>query len=83
MVGVHSNDEGTTSVITGANVGGGSQTKSNNPKSDRQGWYEFDGYNLTLKFDNGLTTQMLTFTTGDNYRQLWFEGDSMQRKSKE
>ena len=80
LVTAYANDEGSTTVISGANVGGGSHKSSDNPKSEREGWYEFEGYNLTLKYDSGRIDRFLTFTTGDNYEQIWFEGDSMQRK---
>jgi hypothetical protein len=75
-----SNDEGSATSIIGSNVGGGSSKKNNRSGSDRMGRYEFDGYNLTLTFDNGLVKRLLTFTTGDDFRTLWFEGGDLSRE---
>jgi len=77
MVGVYANDEGSVSVVSGANIGGGSRTEFNNPEADRQGRYQFNGYNLTLEYDNGDVTNHFTFTTGDNFSSIWFLGDTL------
>ncbi len=82
LVGGVTTDDETVSFIIGSNIGGGSKSSTNKPKNDREGTYEFNGYNLTLNFDSGRTVHALTFSAGDNHRQLWFEGDSMLREDK-
>ncbi|MES9945839.1 MAG: hypothetical protein ABW080_12850 [Candidatus Thiodiazotropha sp.] len=79
LVTTMADDEGAVTSVIGSNIGGGTSTKYNNPKSDRNGWYEFDGYNLTLKFDNGKIKRLLTFTTDEKTRVIWFEGGSLSR----
>jgi len=51
-----------------------------NPKSDRQGWYEFDGYNLALKYDNGKIEHLLTFSVGENFSTIWFNNGALYKK---
>jgi hypothetical protein len=80
MVTAYRDDEGSTVSVIGSNIGGGTSTKSNRPGSDRKGWYEFDGYNLTLKFDNGKIKRLLTFTTGNDVDIIWFEDGPLLRE---
>jgi hypothetical protein len=80
MVTAYSDDEGSTVSVIGSNIGGGTSTKYNKPGSDRKGWYEFDGYNLTLKFDNGKIKRILTFTTGKDVGTIWFEDGPLLRE---
>lgn len=80
MVTTTSNDQGSATSVIGSNVGGGSSTKNNKSGNHRMGRYEFDGYNLTLTFDNGLVKRLLTFTTSDKLQSFWFEGGGLARK---
>lgn len=77
-----SDDEGSITTVTGSDIGGGVSSKSNRPKADRQGWYEFDGYNLKLKFDNGTEKHTLTFSVGDDMGTIWIDGEGLQRSKK-
>ncbi|MES9954357.1 MAG: hypothetical protein ABW104_16085 [Candidatus Thiodiazotropha sp. 6PLUC2] len=80
MVTSISNDEGSATSVIGSNVGGGSSRKNKGSASHRMGSYEFDGYNLTLRYDNGRVKHLATFTTGDNYSSIWFENGDLNRK---
>ncbi|MEJ2613183.1 MAG: hypothetical protein P8179_24810 [Candidatus Thiodiazotropha sp.] len=44
------------------------------PGDDEIGLYEFDGYSLTIKYDNGYERHIPTFTLGDGYKRIWFRG---------
>jgi hypothetical protein len=70
-----SSDEGTSVSIIGSVAGGGSSTKSKRSKSHREGTYEFNGYNLTLKYDDGRVKHLLTFSTTDKLDDIWYDGD--------
>jgi hypothetical protein len=76
----YSDDEGSIVTVIGPNVGGGTRTKNNRPDSHRIGSYEFDDYNLTLKYDNGVERRLPTFATNDSFRSIWFEGGRLSRK---
>jgi hypothetical protein len=80
MVTSYSDDEGTSVSVIGSSIGGGGSKKSNKPGSDRKGWYEFDGYNLTLKFDNGKIKRLLTFSTDKDIDVIWFEDGPLLRQ---
>jgi hypothetical protein len=80
LVTAYKDDEGSSVSVIGSNIGGGTSTKNNRPGSDRKGWYEFDGYNLILKFDNGKIKRLLTFTTDTQTNTIWFEDDPLLRK---
>ncbi|MEJ2426495.1 MAG: hypothetical protein P8101_18995, partial [Candidatus Thiodiazotropha sp.] len=58
----------------------GTSSRSNRPDSDRVGNYRFDGYNLTLKFDNGVEKNLPVFATDDTNRGIWFDGGYLYRK---
>ncbi len=75
-VGTAYDDKGATTAVSGPNIGGGTTVKFNNADAGRMGWYEFDGYTLTLKFDNGKVTRMATFLSADK-KSLWFEGGEL------
>jgi hypothetical protein len=76
----YKDDEGSSVSVIGANIDGGATTKNNKPGSDRKGWYEFDGYNLTLKFDNGKVKRLLTFMADKDATTVWFKGGPLLRK---
>ncbi|MEJ2611946.1 MAG: hypothetical protein P8179_18195 [Candidatus Thiodiazotropha sp.] len=80
MVSTYSDDEGSVTSVIGSNIGGGTSTKNNRPNSDRVGSYSFDGYNLTLKFDNGVEEYLVAFTTDDEFNGIWFESGRLYRK---
>ncbi|MEJ2621640.1 MAG: hypothetical protein P8163_15680 [Candidatus Thiodiazotropha sp.] len=75
-----SNNEGSALSVIGNSVGGGSSRKNSSPEAKRSGSYYFDGYNLTLSFDSGLVKRVATFTTGENYHSIWFDGGDLSRK---
>ncbi|MET0029210.1 MAG: hypothetical protein ABW101_16395 [Candidatus Thiodiazotropha sp.] len=75
-----SNDEGSSTSVIGSNVGGGTSSRNNKPNSNRVGNYQFDGYNLTLKFDNGEEKYLPAFATDDENRGIWFESGRLYRK---
>jgi hypothetical protein len=80
LVTAFSNDEGSSTSVIGSNIGGGTSSHSNRPDSDRVGNYRFDGYNLTLKFDNGVEKNLPVFATDDTNRGIWFDGGYLYRK---
>ena len=45
------------------------------------GEYEFDGYRLTLKYDDGRVVHLATFTTKDQ-GSIWFEGNSLSKQTR-
>lgn len=75
-VGTAYDDKGSSTVVSGGGIGGGTISKNNNPDAHRMGWYEFDGYTLTLKFDNGKVSRLATFLSPDK-KSLWFEGGEL------
>ena len=75
-----SSDEGSTSVASVGPLSSASRSDSKKSEDDRNGSYEFDGYNLTLQYDNGQVLQELTFTSGDDYKELWFKGGYVSRR---
>lgn len=75
-VGTAYDDKGSATVVSGGGIGGGTISKNNNPDAHRMGWYEFDGYTLTLKFDNGKVSRLATFMSPDK-KSLWFEGGEL------
>ncbi|MES9833877.1 MAG: hypothetical protein ABW139_16700 [Candidatus Thiodiazotropha sp. DIVDIV] len=79
LVTTYSNEKGSVTSVIGSNVGGGSSSKNNRADSDRVGSYEFDGFNLTLRFDNGVEKLLPTFTTSDKFNTIWFDGGSLGR----
>lgn len=73
------NDKGSVTAISGPNIGGGTKRKSNDPGLDRMGKYQFDGFRLTLEFDNGRVEHLATFTNEDK-SFVWFEGRALHRR---
>jgi hypothetical protein len=41
---------------------------------DKSGYYEFNGNNLVLKYDNGVVQHLPTFTLDTELNQIWFRG---------
>jgi hypothetical protein len=41
---------------------------------DKSGYYEFNGNNLVLKYDNGVVHHLPTFTLNAELKQIWFRG---------
>jgi hypothetical protein len=80
LVAAYSDDEGSVVAIIGERIGGGSSTKRKGPNSHRVGSYEFAGYNLILKYDNGVVRHLPTFATDDKLNGIWFEGGRLYRK---
>jgi hypothetical protein len=80
LVTAASDDEGSAVSVIGNSVGGGSSKRKNSPESNRSGSYYFDGYNLTLTYDNGIIKRVATFTTGDNFYSIWIEGGDLSRQ---
>lgn len=80
LVGVGWDDEGSATVISGPNVGGGTRTSSGVTLADRSGTYAFDGYALELRYDNGQVRRLPTFFTGAGEDDLWFEGAVVRRE---
>ena len=78
--GTSTNDGVSTSFASVGPLSSGSRTDSGKSGDDRKGSYTFDGYNLTLEYDNGKVVQEFTFAMGDDYTQLWFKGGSVKRQ---
>jgi hypothetical protein len=72
-VGTAYDDEGASTVVSGGNIGGGTTVKHKDADAGRMGWYEFNGYSLTLKYDNGKVVRLPTFISS-NQSAIWFEG---------
>jgi hypothetical protein len=60
--------------------GQGGRTKRPTTTSNREGRYTFDGYNLTLNYDNRMVKRFPTFQIGDDFSSIWFEGGDLSRK---
>ncbi len=67
-------DEGSVSVVSGPNIGGGSQSKSEKTKADRSGTYALNGYTLELRYDNGAIVRLPFFWSDAKRDMVWFEG---------
>ena len=74
-------DEGAVSSTLSSNVTMMSKSKTQRLMTDRMGTYELDGYRLTLKFDDGHTEQLGTFTDEEG-KAVWFEGSSLGKRKK-
>lgn len=81
-VGTAYDDKGASTVISGPNVGGGTTTKVKDADLHRMGWYELDGFTLTLKFDDGKIVRMPAFISADK-KDLWFEGGPLSLEEPE
>jgi hypothetical protein len=62
--------------VSGPNFGGGSSRKSNNPKANRMGNYQIDGYALVLRYDSGKIERLPFFLVQDDRSEIWFRGSS-------
>ena len=72
-------DEGAVTSITGLNATALSKRKNNSSGSDRMGTYEFDGFRLTLTFDDGHVEHQATFTD-EKQNNIWFEGSNLYER---
>jgi hypothetical protein len=63
--------------VNGSNLGRESQHE---PDHDEMGLYEFEGYNLTLKYDNGDVHYLPTFTTDEEFEHIWFRNSLLHRR---
>jgi hypothetical protein len=70
-------DEGSVSVVSGPNFGGGSSSKSEKTKADRSGTYKLSGYALELRYDNGAVVRLPFFWNDAKRDMVWFEGSML------
>jgi hypothetical protein len=63
--------------VNGTNLGGESQLE---PEHDKMGAYRFDGYNLTLTYDNGEVYHIPAFTTDDKFEHIWYRVGLLKRR---
>lgn len=79
--GVHSsstwNDSGSSTSIGNAQITLGTAQRQVNPKADRMGRYELDGYNLVLNYANGQVRRLPFFAQSDR-KIIWFEGRELR-----
>jgi hypothetical protein len=47
---------------------------------DQKGSYEFNGFQITLYYNNGSVKQLPTFSVGDGFEEIWFEGSLLSRR---
>jgi hypothetical protein len=80
LVMAYKEDEFSAVTVTGENVGGGAVSRRK-LGSHRIGSYEFDGYTLILKYDNGVVKYLPTFRTGNQFSGIWFEGEYLYKKN--
>lgn len=78
VVGAVYDDEGTAASGSGPNFAVGSERKHAN-RGDRSGSYEVDGYNITLRFDNGSVLRQ-AFALDGKRESLWFQGSLMSSR---
>jgi hypothetical protein len=50
------------------------------PNPSEMGFYEFDGYSLTLKYDDGGVYHFPTFTIDDKLTSIWYRGHLLSHK---
>jgi hypothetical protein len=58
----------------------GSDLTRNRFERDQEGSYIFNGYHATLKYGGGLDKQILSFTTGEDFKRIWFEDSLLSRR---
>ncbi|MES9941047.1 MAG: hypothetical protein ABW104_09960 [Candidatus Thiodiazotropha sp. 6PLUC2] len=51
------------------------------PDDDQKGLYEFDGYSLTIRYDNGDEWRIPTFTLDGRLKYIWFRGVLLDQQS--
>jgi hypothetical protein len=78
MVSTVYDDKGSVSSGTGPNFAAGSQRKLAD-KGDRTGSYEIDGFNITLRYDDGTVVRQ-PFAIEPKNRSVWFGGSLMSSK---
>ncbi len=76
-------DEGASSAVAGPNFGGGSTSRTNNPKANRMGRYEIDGYTLLLRYDNGKVERLPFYFLYEDRSAIWFRGAAYSLPRKE
>jgi hypothetical protein len=54
--------------------------KARKPSPNEMGLYEFDGYSLTLKYDDGGVYHIPTFTIDDKLTRIWYRGRLLSHK---
>jgi hypothetical protein len=69
-----------TTETVQANGSNLSKQRPHNPGSDEMGVYQFDGYSLTLKYDNGNVDHLPVFSLDDTHQRIWFRGGLLMRK---
>ncbi len=74
-------DEGSVASTLSPSVTVLSKSKKQASDASRMGTYEFDGFRLTLLFDDGHTEHHATFTDKDS-KSVWFEGSSLSKRTK-
>jgi hypothetical protein len=70
-------DKGAVSAGSGPNFAVGSERKTAD-KGDRTGTYEIDGFNITLRYDNGTVVRQAFAVEGGN-KSVWF-GNALMTK---
>jgi hypothetical protein len=78
LVTAHNSDGFSSVTVIGNTVGGGSSTRRP-PNKNRTGSYQFDGYTLILKYDNGVVKHLPTFALSEEISGIWFEGDYLSK----
>jgi hypothetical protein len=78
--GVVYDDEGSSSTVSGPNVGGGASSKSNKTKAVRSGTYSLNGYTMELRYGNGTVVRLPFFLSGKDNPSIWFEGDMLMQE---
>jgi hypothetical protein len=71
-----SDDTGSSTVVYGPSIGGGSSSSTGVTEADLSGTYEIDGYTLTLKYDSGRVVRSFFYISEDR-TDIWFEGDEL------
>ena len=74
-------DEGSVAATLSPNATFLSKSKKQSSGASRMGKYEFDGFRLTLTFDDGHVEHHATFTD-KKMGSVWFEGSSLSKKQK-
>ncbi|MEW8365286.1 MAG: hypothetical protein AB2700_03535 [Candidatus Thiodiazotropha taylori] len=68
------NRKSETVRVNGEVLGEGKKRSNVQPSEDQRGHYEFDGYNLVLRYANGVVYHLPTFTLDADFKQIWFRG---------
>ncbi|MCG8097489.1 MAG: hypothetical protein JAZ05_00200, partial [Candidatus Thiodiazotropha taylori] len=68
------NRKSETVRVNGEVLGEAEKQSNVQPSEDQRGHYEFDGYNLVLRYANGVVYHLPTFTLDADFKQIWFRG---------